>query len=313
MKAIIQHNFLTGMGDCIQFIYEYLDTAADLKKLGYHLTLLINDSNNMYFEKNKFFDFFNKSEFEKYFDKIEFTEQFGHYMNIEDCDQIYHSGNVTPFGFLWGVFIKEGHLKHIEDKTLPTIKDYSYLVPLNTDYKNIINENLIKKYNIPKEKILENLSTQVMQYVLGNESTEEFWEKTCKEFNIPYDDFVDIFSLAYELNLEMIELIKKLKEKYDIFLLSDNFNALSQVLRKEENLKDLFLKMYFSDEMHLIKEDEKVFLYMLEDTGKKAEECVFIDDKEMNLVEPKKIGMQTILFEGIEAFKKDLASLGVII
>ena len=177
----------------------------------------------------------------------------------------------------------------------------------------VVAENLSKKYNIPKEKILENLSTQVMQYVLGNESTEEFWEKTCKEFNIPYDDFVDIFSLAYELNLEMIELIKKLKEKYDIFLLSDNFNALSQVLRKEENLKDLFLKMYFSDEMHLIKEDEKVFLYMLEDTGKKAEECVFIDDKEMNLVEPKKIGMQTILFEGIEAFKKDLASLGVII
>lgn len=177
----------------------------------------------------------------------------------------------------------------------------------------VVAENLGKKYGIPKEKILENLSTHVLKYVLGEESTEDFWNKTCKEFNIPYDDFVNIFSSAYELNFEMIELIKKLKEKYEIFLLSDNFNALSQILRKEENLEGLFLKMYFSDEMHLIKEDEKAFLHMLSDTHKKAEECVFVDDKEMNLLEPRKIGMKTILFKELETFKKELASFGVVV
>lgn len=175
----------------------------------------------------------------------------------------------------------------------------------------VVAENLSEKYGIPKEKILENLKTHVTQYVLGNESTEDFWKKTCGEFNIPYNNFVDIFSSAYELNFEMIELIKKLKEKYDIFLLSDNFDALSRTLRKEQNLNGLFLKMYFSDEMHLIKEDEKAFLHMLNDTHKEAGECIFVDDKEMNLVEPRKIGMKTILFKEIDTFVKELAELGV--
>ena len=177
----------------------------------------------------------------------------------------------------------------------------------------VVAENLSEKYGIPKEKILENLKTHVMQYVLGKESTEDFWKKVCGEFDIPYDEFVAIFSSAYELNFDMIELIKKLKEKYQVFLLSDNFNALSQTLRKEKNLEGLFEKMYFSDEMHLIKEDEQAFWHLLNDTQKKPEECVFIDDKEMNLVEPRKIGMKTILFQNIEMFQKELVDFGVVL
>ena len=68
----------------------------------------------------------------------------GHYMNIGNCDQIYHSGNVNPFGFCWGVFIEDGHKEHIKEKTSSTIKDYSYLAPLETEYKNIINEKIIE-------------------------------------------------------------------------------------------------------------------------------------------------------------------------
>ncbi len=176
----------------------------------------------------------------------------------------------------------------------------------------VVAENLSEKYGIPKEKILENLSKHVSQYILGKESTQEFWKKTCGEFNIPYEEFVNIFCSSYELNFQMIELVKKLKEKYNIFLLSDNFDALSKTLRKDDRLDGLFEKMYFSDEMHFIKEDEKAFYYMLNDTSKKAEECLFVDDKEMNLVEAKKIGMKTILFKDIEEFKKDLLNLQIL-
>ena len=175
----------------------------------------------------------------------------------------------------------------------------------------VVAENLSKKYGIPKEKILENLSTNVAKYIRGEESTEELWNKACVEFNIPYDDFVKIFSSAYELNFKMLELIKKLKENYDIYLLSDNFNALSQTLRKDENLKELFKKMYFSDEIHFIKEDEKAFRHMLNDSHKEARECIFVDDNELNLIESKKIGITTILFKDLETFENDLINLGI--
>jgi hypothetical protein len=269
MKAIIQHNFLTGMGDCIQFIYEYLDTAADLKKLGYHLTLLINDSNNMYFEKNKFFDFFNKSEFEKYFDKIEFTEQFGHYMNIEDCDQIYHSGNVTPFGFLWGVFIKEGHLKHIEDKTLPTIKDYSYLVPLNTDYKNIINENLIKKYREFKTELKLTTPFKSLYFrshdLEDNENTYPTYEKDMLNY-INCDKSVFVCSNSYgfkkyarSLNLKNLVLTKIPGEETNgnqINLDYSFFNDIEILHKRTE---------YVIFEMLLLAESNEIEIYTLWD------------------------------------------------
>lgn len=177
----------------------------------------------------------------------------------------------------------------------------------------VVAEKLSEKYGISKEKVFENLKIHATKYILGQESTRDFWEKVCGEFNIPFDEFVKIFGSSYELNLETIELIRRLKKKYRIFLLSDNFDALSKVIRLDTNIKDIFERMYFSDEMHLIKEDPNAFYYMLNDIKKKPEECIFIDDKEMNLVEPKKIGMHTILFNDTETLEKDLANLGIVL
>jgi hypothetical protein len=267
MKAIIQHNFLTGMGDCIQFIYEYLDVAVDLKKLGYEIKLLINDSNNMYFEKNKFFDFFNKSEFEKYFDEIEFTELTGHYMNIDNCDQIYHSGNVTPYGFLWGVFVELGHTKEISDKTLLTIKDYSYLKPLNTDYKNIINENLIKKYQEFKNKL--NLTTPYKCLYFrshdleDNEDTYPTYEKEMLNF-LNCDESVFVCSNSYGFkkyiksknlnNVVITEIPGEITNGNQINLDYSFFDNIEVLLKRTE---------YVIFEMLLLAESKEIEIYTL--------------------------------------------------
>ena len=70
--------------------------------------------------------------------------------------------------------------------------------------------------------------------------------------------------------------------------------------------------MYFSDEMHLIKEDAQAFHHMLSDIQKKPEECVFIDDKESSLIPARQIGISTILFESPEKLRKGLIQLGVL-
>lgn len=175
----------------------------------------------------------------------------------------------------------------------------------------VVAENLSKRYGVPRQDMEKNLRTHVMQYMLGKESTEEFWKKVCSGFDIPYDGFVEIFSSAYELNPEVIELVQKLKKNYQVFLQSDNFSALSQTLRKDTRLEGLFEKMYFSDEIHLVKEDEASFRHVLQEISKKPKECVFIDDKEVNLIAPKNIGMQTIFFQGIKSLKEELIRLNI--
>lgn len=175
----------------------------------------------------------------------------------------------------------------------------------------VVAENLSKKYGLPEEDIARSLKAHTMQYMLGKESTRDFWKKVCGEFNIPYEEFVEVFSSSYDLNSEVIDLIRNLKPKYRIFLHSDNFNALSQTLRKNPKLEGLFEKMYFSDEMHLIKEDEASFRHVLRDIRKEAGECVFIDDQEINFVAAKHVGMQTILFKDANLLKEELLRLGV--
>lgn len=175
----------------------------------------------------------------------------------------------------------------------------------------VVAENLSRKYGISEPDIEQRLRTRGTRYILGKESAEEFWQKVCEGLDIPYQGFLEIFSSSYEINPEIVSFIKQLKPKYQVLLHSDNFNALSQTLRKDPGLEGLFEKMYFSDEIHLIKEDEASFRHVLQDVGKKPEECIFIDDKEKNLTAPRNIGMQTLLFKNIDSLKEELGRLGV--
>jgi hypothetical protein len=71
MKAIIQHTFNSGLGDCTVAISEYIDTAKTLKSIGYdHIELKICTTNNLYYNDLNLFDLFNISDF-SIFDDIE--------------------------------------------------------------------------------------------------------------------------------------------------------------------------------------------------------------------------------------------------
>ena len=82
-----------------------------------------------------------------------------------------------------------------------------------------------------------------------------------------------------------LELLKSLKNKYRLFLLSNTnethvaeFEA--QLLKSHgyPNLEPFFEKVYYSCRMGMRKPDREIFLRVLEENGLKAEETVFIDD-----------------------------------
>ncbi len=175
----------------------------------------------------------------------------------------------------------------------------------------VVSSSLGEKFGLDEKSIREKLYAHETEYMSGRDSTFIFWEKTCKEFGIPYQDFVDVFNSSYQLNTEMLALVKRLKDRYQVILHSDNFEALSKVLRNDPQLNGLFEKMYFSNEIQLLKKEEQAFWHILKDIRKTPAECVFVDDKEASFIIPKKIGMNTILFKDVEQFKKDLLHLGV--
>ncbi len=61
-----------------------------------------------------------------------------------------------------------------------------------------------------------------------------------------------------------------------------------------------------SSEEKLIKPDAAIFLRLCEKYGLKPEECLFTDDKAINVEGAKKVGMQGIVFENAVQYEREL-------
>jgi len=175
----------------------------------------------------------------------------------------------------------------------------------------VVAERLSKKFGVDEKLIRERLYANEADYMLGKESTKEFWENACKGLKIPFDDFKAMLELWYDLNEQMLSFVAILKSKYQLILLSDNFEAATPGMRRNKVLNRLFEKMYFSNELHSNKKSKETFQHVLDDIRKNPEECLFIDDKEENLIAPKELRMKVILFKNADQFKKDAMSVGI--
>jgi putative hydrolase of the HAD superfamily len=70
----------------------------------------------------------------------------------------------------------------------------------------------------------------------------------------------------------------------------------------------LFLSSCF---LHVRKPSEEIYRMALQIVQRDPEECLFIDDRRLNLESPQALGMKTILFENAGQLRNDLATLGI--
>jgi putative hydrolase of the HAD superfamily len=59
------------------------------------------------------------------------------------------------------------------------------------------------------------------------------------------------------------------------------------------------------------KPEELIYRIALEVTQRPAEECVFIDDRPLNLENPRKLGMKTVHYQNAEQLRAELKNCGV--
>lgn len=169
-----------------------------------------------------------------------------------------------------------------------------------------IAQTLGAQYQIDSKLIEQHLYNGEDRYLVGKESTEVFWERTCKDLGITLEDFIKHFQGWYELNEPMMNLLDELSNSYELLLHSDNFEPISNALKSNQQLQSLFKTMVFSNEIELPKIDPEAFKHTLSLTNSPPEQCLFIDDKEKNLVAPRSLAIHTILYTSFEDFKLQL-------
>ena len=102
---------------------------------------------------------------------------------------------------------------------------------------------------------------------------------------------------------ERIALLKKLRQRYKLFLFSNtnaiHLKAFHKMFREQfgSSLDDLFDKVYYSHVMGVRKPDEKSFRFILEDSRLNASETLFVDDAGINIEGAERVGLKTLYLE----------------
>lgn len=148
----------------------------------------------------------------------------------------------------------------------------------------------------------------------GEYTHKDVWNEYCANVNaeIDFQILVDSF-INTPLDNEMISIVKELKEKYLIGMVTDNKVDRIDTILKHHCLTDLFDTVTVSAQCKCGKNDRKIFDITLEALNIEPSECVFIDNSEKNLIVPNEMGIHTILFDDkkrdFNEFNKKLSEL----
>lgn len=115
-------------------------------------------------------------------------------------------------------------------------------------------------------------------------------------------------ALLIGFDTKKIDLLKRLKKHYKIFLLS-NTNRLHHKqfiddLSAYVDFDSLFNDAWYSHLKQMRKPEDRIYLSLLEENGLKASETLFIDDLDTNINAAKKLGLYTYYLKNNESILK---------
>lgn len=99
-----------------------------------------------------------------------------------------------------------------------------------------------------------------------------------------------------ELSDGFLEFIKTVRRQFKLAIISNDSSRWSKYLREKFNLNQYFDVISISGDLRIQKPDKRIFQLTIEKLGVKAEDCLYIDDRERNLEAAKKVGMKAIMF-----------------
>jgi putative hydrolase of the HAD superfamily len=99
--------------------------------------------------------------------------------------------------------------------------------------------------------------------------------------------------------------------RYLIGAINNEPFELNEYRIKKFDLRRDFLVFFSSCYVHSRKPEETIYRMALEITQRPAEECIFIDDRPLNLENPRRMGMNVILYQNPAQLGTELQKHGV--
>ncbi|MBU0730262.1 MAG: HAD family phosphatase [Proteobacteria bacterium] len=152
-------------------------------------------------------------------------------------------------------------------------------------------------------------------YVVGAATTAEYWKALRQATGIiGSDDELSREILdRFIVRPQMIDIVRILKSKsIDVAILSDQSNWLD-ILDYQQHFFKEFDAVYNSYHLGKSKKDPSIFTDTIKHLGIHPHEALFVDDNQGHIDRARKQGLQTILFESVEGFGKELQNIKFIV
>ena len=122
--------------------------------------------------------------------------------------------------------------------------------------------------------------------------------------------WLDDFQKNISINEEIVEIVKRLRKRYKVALLS-NMNKTHDKVVGKMGIYDLFDEVVLSYQVGMSKDKPEIFRLMASKISVKENQCVFIDDTKLFVQTAAAVGMKTIRYDNPGQVKKELESLKV--
>jgi epoxide hydrolase-like predicted phosphatase len=145
---------------------------------------------------------------------------------------------------------------------------------------------------------------------IGRISYEEYWRRVGAALGFSTEEDIRDFRREYfsgdRVDEQLVSLIKELRPRYKIGLLSNAPDRLGIWLDEEGGIKDLFDSIVYSAEVGVAKPDHSIFHLSLEQLDVVPSEALFVDDYHRNIDAALALGMQAIRFTSTRTLREEI-------
>lgn len=206
-----------------------------------------------------------------------------------DMQAVANTSSITTIVFDFGKVLVDYEFSHVMRQILPDDAKFQEFMRLfaNQEFIDYCEREPIPFYDIIQQKRKE--------YPQFNEELEEYYHR--------FHEFV-----TGEVP-GMHDLLLRLKaEGYRMYGLTNWCSSVYRTIREYDILR-MMDGIVISCEEHLIKPDVAIYQRLMERYGVTPAECVFTDDKPVNIEGAIRAGMHGILFRNAQQFEHDLREI----
>ncbi|MFH1996369.1 MAG: HAD family phosphatase [Candidatus Omnitrophota bacterium] len=148
----------------------------------------------------------------------------------------------------------------------------------------------------------------------GKVSTTEFYERvrSMLSIGISYDGFFDIWHDIFEPDEEVCAIVRTLKERCPVFLISNTNEAHFTYIKNKYHIMKAFNGFILSYEVGCLKPDIRIYEAAARAGNASFSEMLYIDDRDDLVSGSTALGIDSIRFESAGQLRNELGKRGVL-